>query len=145
MRGRPRTELVLNRSERQQLQAWASGRKISKSLALRSRIVLACASGATNNSVAHSIPVTAQTVSKWRARFVAMRLDGLLDAPRSGKPRTIEDAQVEAVITRTLESTPKDATHWSTRMMAREMGMSQSAISRIWRASNTVCVKGFCT
>ena len=135
MRGRPRTELVLNRSERQQLQAWASGRKISKSLALRSRSVLACASGATNNSVAHSMPVTPQTVSKWRARFVAMRLDGLLDAPRSGKPRKIKDAQIEAVITRTLESTPKDATHWSTRMMAREMGMSQSAISRIWRAS----------
>ncbi|HEX9877466.1 MAG TPA: IS630 family transposase [Gammaproteobacteria bacterium] len=134
MRGRPKAELVLNDSEREQLQSWARRRKTSQALALRSRIVLECARGADNYAVAERLAVTPQTVSKWRNRFVSMRLDGLTDAPRTGKPRTIEDAQVEAVITRTLESAPKDATHWSTRSMAKEMGLSQSAVSRIWRA-----------
>src|SRR5690606_10316716 len=109
-------------------------RKTAQAVALRSRIVLECAHGADNNSVAQRLAVTPQTVSKWRGRFVSMRLEGLTDAPRTGKPRTIEDEQVEAVIIRTLESTPKDATHWSTRSMATDMGLSQSAISRIWRA-----------
>lgn len=134
MKGRPKAALVLNEAERQQLQAWARRRKTSQALALRSRIVLSCASGASNQAVARRMAVTAQTVSKWRGRFVAMRLDGLVDAPRSGKPRTIEDAKVEEVITRTLESTPKDATHWSTRSMARETGLSRATVSRIWRA-----------
>lgn len=134
MRGRPKAELILSDDEREQLQSWARRRKTSQALALRSRIVLECARGAENNAVAERLAVTPQTVSKWRNRFVAMRLDGLTDAPRTGKPRTIEDEQVEAVIIRTLESTPKDATHWSTRSMANEMGLSQSAISRIWRA-----------
>jgi len=134
MRGRPKAELILSDDEREQLQSWARRRKTSQALALRSRIVLECARGAENNAVAERLAVTPQTVSKWRNRFVTMRLDGLTDAPRTGKPRTIEDEQVEAVIIRTLESTPKDATHWSTRSMANEMGLSQSAISRIWRA-----------
>jgi transposase len=134
MRGRPKAELILHDREREQLQSWARRRKTSQALALRSRIVLECARGADNNTVAERLAVTPQTVSKWRNRFVSMRLDGLTDAPRTGKPRTIEDGQVEAVIIHTLESTPKDATHWSTRSMAREIGLSQSAISRIWRA-----------
>lgn len=134
MRGRPKAELVLNETEREQLQAWARRRKTSQALALRSRIVLECASGLINQEVAQHLAVTPQTVSKWRRRFLEMRLDGLVDAPRPGAPRTIRDAQVDAVITQTLESKPKDATHWSTRGMAEKLGLSQSAVSRIWRA-----------
>lgn len=134
MAGRPKVELVLNEAEAEQLQAWARRRKTSQALALRSRIVLECASGVDNKHVAHKLSVTPQTVSKWRARFVQLRLDGLLDAPRPGAPRSIDDARVDAVIAKTLESQPTDATHWSTRAMAREVKMSQSAISRIWRA-----------
>ena len=134
MRGRPKARLVLNEPEREQLESWARRRKTAQALALRSRIVLGCARGDENQAVARRLSITPQTVSKWRRRFVSMRLDALVDAPRSGAPRTIEDARVEAVITRTLESTPKDATHWSTRAMAKEMGLSQSAVSRIWRA-----------
>jgi transposase len=134
MRGRPKAELILTQAEREQLQAWTRRRKTSQALALRSRIVLECAKGRDNQSVAERLSVTPQTVSKWRGRFVRLRLDGLVDAPRAGAPRTVEDAVVEAVITRTLESTPKNATHWSTREMACEMGLSQSTIGRIWRA-----------
>lgn len=103
-------------------------------MALRCRIVLACADGATNNTVAADLGVHPATVSKWRRRFVDQRLDGLTDAPRPGAPRRITDADVEQVIVTTLEETPTDATHWSTRSMAAKVGMSQSAISRIWRA-----------
>jgi transposase len=134
MRGRPKAELMLAQSEREQLQAWAQRRKTAQALALRSRIVLECASGRENLEVAQRLRVTPQTVSKWRGRFVRQRLDGLLDLPRPGRPRTIEDARVEAVIARTLESVPARATHWSTRSMAREMAVSPSAVSRIWRA-----------
>ena len=134
MRGRPKAVLVLTDIERDQLESWARRRKTSQALALRSRIVLECASGITNKEVAQRLSVIPQTVSKWRGRFVAMRLDGLVDAPRPGTPRTVTDAQVDAVIARTLESTPKNATHWSTRNMAGEMGLSQSTVSRIWRA-----------
>lgn len=134
MKGRPKAELILSTGEREQLQSWARRRKTAQALALRSRIILECARGTDNKRVAARLGITQQMVSKWRRRFVAMRLDGLLDTPRTGKPRTIEDAQVEAVITRTLESLPKNATHWSTRSMASELGMSQSAVSRIWRA-----------
>lgn len=134
MRGRPKVELKLTEAERQQLQAWTRRRKTAQALALRSRIVLACAKGLDNLSVADELDVTPQTVSKWRGRFVRERLDGLTDAPRPGAPRTVQDADVEAVITRTLESKPKDATHWSTRAMAKQAGLSQSTISRIWRA-----------
>ena len=134
MRGRPKTPLVLSTAEREQLIALTKRRKTAQALALRARIVLACAEGLDNKAVAARQRVTQQTVSKWRSRFVELRLDGLLDAPRPGAPRTIEDARVDAVIAKTLESKPQGATHWSTRTMAHAMGMSQTAVSRIWRA-----------
>lgn len=134
MRGRPKAQLVLSESEREQLTALTLRRKTAQALALRARIVLACAAGETNNAVAARQRVTKQTVSKWRARFVEHRLDGLLDAPRPGAPRTIDDARVDAVIAKTLESKPQGATHWSTRAMARETGVTQTAVSRIRRA-----------
>lgn len=134
MRGRPKAQLILTEAERKQLQAWTRRRKTSQALALRSRIVLESAKGLENQVVAEHLSITAQTVSKWRGRFIEARLDGLLDAPRPGAPRTVKDAEVDAVITRTLESTPKNATHWSTREMANQMGLSQSTVSRIWRA-----------
>ncbi len=134
MAGRPKAQLVLSEVEREQLVALTLRRKTAQALALRARIVLACADGADNQDVAARQRVTKQTVSKWRARFVDQRLDGLLDAPRVGAPRSIDDARVDALIAKTLESTPTDATHWSTRSMARDTGLSQTAVSRIWRA-----------
>jgi transposase len=134
MRGRPKSELVLTEDEHEQLTALTLRRKTAQALALRARIVLACAEGIDNKVVSSRQRVTPQTVSKWRARFVEHRLDGLLDAPRPGAPRTIDDSRVDAVITKTLESVPDAATHWSTRTMAREAGLSQTAVSRIWRA-----------
>ena len=134
MRGRPKAELVLTEAEHEQLTALTLRRKTSQALALRARIVLTCAAGIDNKVVASRQRVTPQTVSKWRARFVERRLDGLLDSPRPGAPRTIDDARVDAVIAKTLESVPAAATHWSTRTMAREAGLSQTAVSRIWRA-----------
>jgi transposase len=103
-------------------------------LAQRARIILACAEGKTNTAVAAELGITKQMVGKWRTRFVEQRLDGLLDEPRPGAPRQISDADVERVITLTLETKPDDATHWSTRSLASKSGMSQSAVSRIWRA-----------
>ena len=134
MRGRPKTELVLTQAERDELVALTLRRKTAQALALRARIVLACADGQSNRQVAVRQRVTYQTVGKWRARFVELRLDGLLDAPRSGTPRTIDDVRVDAVIARTLESVPAGATHWSTRTMASAAELSQTAVSRIWRA-----------
>ena len=125
MAGRPKAELVLNETEREQLQAWARRRKTAQALAQRSRIVLACAAGSRNQRVASEVGVTPQTVSKWRNRFAQKRLDGLLDAPRPGAPRTIDDVRVDALIAKTLEEQPADATHWSTRTMARASGLSQ--------------------
>lgn len=132
--GRPKSELVLSEAEREELTALTLRRKTAQALALRARIVLCCAEGIENNAVAARQRVTPQTVSKWRARFVRLRLEGLLDAPRPGAPRTIDDSRVDAVIAKTLESIPQGATHWSTRSMAREMDMSQTAVTRIWRA-----------
>jgi transposase len=126
--------LVLSEDERETLARWARRRTSAQALALRCRIVLACADGLTNLAVAARFEVNPATVSKWRSRFVAKRLEGLADEPRSGAPRTITDADVEAVIVKTLEDTPRDATHWSTRSMAAATGMSQSAITRMWRA-----------
>ncbi len=126
--------VVLTDDERAQLQAWARRPKSAQALALRSRIVLAAADGLGNTTVAAKLGITVTTARKWRSRFVADRLDGLTDEPRPGRPRTVSDEQVEAVITRTLESTPSNATHWSTRSMGAELGLSQSAVSRIWRA-----------
>lgn len=129
MRGRPKTELVLSDAEREQLTALILRRKTAQAMALRACIVLGCSDGMENKVVAVRQRVTPQTVSKWRARFVEHRMDGLLDAPRS-----IDDARVDAVIACTLESIPQGATHWSTRTMAREMALSQTAVARIWRA-----------
>ena len=123
MAGRPKALLVLSEVEREQLVALTLRRKTAQAVALRARIVLACSEGAQNKVVAARQRVTGQTVSKWRARFVEHRLDGLLDAPRPGAPRTIDDARVDAVIARTLESVPANTTHWSTRAMAREAGL----------------------
>jgi transposase len=132
--GRPKALLELTDGEREQLESWARRRTSAQALAQRSRIVLACAEGADNQAVAARERVSAATVGRWRARFVRERLDGLVDEPRPGRPRTISDSQVDAVIARTLECEPKGATHWSTRSMATEMGLSQTAVSRIWRA-----------
>ena len=125
---------MLTDEERETLQRWARRPKSAQSLAFRCRIVLACAEGLDNKVVAAKLHTTQQSVWKWRSRFLARRLDGLADDPRPGAVRTVTDDLVEAVIVKTLEEMPTDATHWSTRSMAKEMGMSQSAISRIWRA-----------
>ena len=127
-------QVVLSDEERVQLEAWERRRKSAQALAERARIVLTAAEGLNNSEVAERLGIHRETVRKWRSRFVEHRLDGLLDEPRPGRPRTVTDAQVEEVIVKTLESTPKDATHWSTRSMAAEVGLSQSAVSRIWRA-----------
>lgn len=132
--GRPKTPLVLKEEERERLESWARRRKTEQGLAQRARIVLACAEGRFNSEVAASLAVTNQTVGKWRRRFIEKGLEGLLDEPRPGAPRSIGDTAVEEVITRTLESQPRDATHWSTRSMAEATGMSQSSIVRIWHA-----------
>ena len=116
------------------MQAWARRPKSAQALAQRSRIVLAAAEGLKNTEIAARLGIHRGMAAKWRTRFAERRLDGLLDEPRPGRPRTIGDEQVEAVIVRTLETTPKGATHWSTRSLAAELGLSQSAVARIWRA-----------
>ena len=131
--GRPKAELTLAKDEREQLVRWSRRAKSAQSLALRSKIVLACADGLDNRQVAAKLGVVPATVGKWRRRFVDKRLDGLLDEPRPGGPRTISDEQIEAVIVATLERTPTDATHWSRASMAAETGLSRSTIGRIWR------------
>ena len=125
--------LELSEAERDQLLRWSRRAKSAQALALRSKIVLACADGLDNRQVAARLGIVPATVGKWRARFVARRLDGLIDEPRPGAPRTITDEQIEAVIVATLERTPKDATHWSRASMAAETGLSRSTIGRIWR------------
>src|SRR5215216_6671231 len=133
-RGPKLPELALTDDERATLQRWARRAQSSQALALRCRIVLACAEGASNQAVAERLGVSRPTVTKWRTRFVARQLEGLADEPRPGAPRTITDDDVERVVVKTLEETPTDATHWSTRSLAKATGMSQSAVSRIWRA-----------
>jgi len=133
--GRPKQPLVLTVEERQVLERLTNRRKSAQAMALRARIVLACARpGATNLAVAAELGVDPSTVGKWRARFVERRLKGLFDEDRPGAPRKIGDDKVERVIVKTLEEKPADATHWSTRSMARATGMSQTSISLIWRA-----------
>lgn len=132
--GRPTQPIVLAEEERQKLQEWARRPKSSQRLALRARIVLGCADGLENRQVARQLRITDQTVCKWRERFRRARLEGLADEPRPGTPRKISDADIEALITRTLESTPGQASHWSTRAMAAASGMSQATVSRVWRA-----------
>jgi transposase len=126
--------VVLSDDERAQLQGWARRTTSANGLAMRSRIVLAAADGLGNTAIAAELGIAVSSARKWRSRFLAERLDGLLDEPRPGRPRTVLDEQVEAVIVATLESTPRDATHWSTRSLATHLGLSQSAVSRIWRA-----------
>ena len=131
---RPKQPVVLSDDERSKLQEWARRPKTAQRLALRARIVLGCADGIENRQVARQLRITDQTVCKWRERFRTARLEGLADEPRPGAPRRISDAQIEALITRTLEAPPPNASHWSTRTMAQAISMSQSAVSRVWRA-----------
>src|SRR6266581_6029472 len=132
--GRPIPPLQLSREERETLERWVRRPTSAQALSLRARVILTCAQGKTNTEVAQQMHLAKPTVGKWRSRFVARRLDGLLDEPRPGAPREISDAAVERVLRWTLEKRPADATHWSTRSMARRCGLSQSAVSRIWRA-----------
>jgi transposase len=132
--GRPKAALVVTEAEVEALTRWARRPKSSQQLALRSRIVLACGRGLSNTKVAAELKISMPTVGKWRQRFVDHRLEGLLDEPRPGAPRKITDEDVERVVVQTLESKPQAATHWSTRSMAEASGLSQTAVSRIWRA-----------
>src|SRR6202047_3007911 len=127
-------ELVLSEAERTELKQLSSRRKTAQALALRARIVLECAQGLENQEVAASLGVAKNTVGKWRRRVVERRMDGLHDEPRSGAPRSIEDDRIEAVIVKTLESLPGNATHWSSRGMAKASGFSGSSVKRILRA-----------
>ena len=125
--------LALSDAERAQLAQWTRNRQ-ARALALRARIVLRCDAGRSNRVVAAQLRVTTQTVGKWRARFVAQRMQGLLDEPRPGAPRSISDELVEAVLAKTLHEHPPDAKRWSSRRLASALGISQRAVLRIWRA-----------
>ncbi|HEX4614148.1 MAG TPA: IS630 family transposase [Urbifossiella sp.] len=133
-RGPQPPAITLTDDERDKLVAWTRRPTIQQRLAIRSRIVLAAAAGQSNTDIAADLRVTLPTVRKWRTRFATSRLDGLTDEPRPGTPRTITDTQVEQALARTLEAKPKDATHGSTRTLAGDLGLSQSAVGRIWRA-----------
>jgi transposase len=126
--------IELTESERAQLEAWTRRRTSAQALAMRARIVLLAAEGLKNTEIAERLEISRNMAMTWRARFAEHRLDGLTDEPRPGRPRTVTDEQVEAVIVKTLETTPKGATHWSTRSMAKEVGLTQSAVLRIWKA-----------
>ena len=132
--GRPLPPLTLDDEEREALARWARRPKTAQALALRARIILSGADGLNNTAVSVQLGVSKQTVGKWRSRFLERRLDGLSDEPRSGRPRAVTDDDVERVITLTLETAPRDATHWSTRSMAQRSGLSHNTVSRIWRA-----------
>jgi transposase len=132
--GRPIPPLTITDEERATLERWARRPTTAQAVAQRARLILRCAAGTTNTRVARDLHLTKQTVGKWRARFLAKRLDGLLDEPRPGAPRTVSDTDVERVLTRTLETKPADATHWSIRSMAQACGLSRSTVNRIWHA-----------
>ena len=132
--GRPKLAVILTAEERQRLESLAHRSRSAPLMARRARIIVACAEGTDSKVVARRLRVTPGTVCKWRGRFITRRLDGLYDDPRPGAKRTITDEQVEQVIIRTLETTPRGATHWSTREMATAVGLSRMAISRIWHA-----------
>lgn len=132
--GRPAATIELTTEERNELVALTRRRKTAQQLAMRARIVLACADGVANKDVATRLGVSKQMVTRWRVRFARERLDGIYDEPRPGAPRTITDAMIERVVVDTLEKSPKGETHWSTRSMAKHSGLSQSTISRIWQA-----------
>lgn len=134
MAGRELPAVELDEAERAELMSLASRRKTAQALALRARIILACAEGGQSKVIAERMGLDRETVGRWRRRFMAQRMEGLYDEPRSGAPRTIDDVRIEAVIVRTLESLPPDATHWSSRSMAKASGLSVSTVQRIWRA-----------
>src|ERR1700692_4229947 len=133
-KGRPVALVTVTAEQRNHLESWSKRPKTAQALAMRSRIVLLAAAGQSNTAIARQLTTRPHTVGKWRRRFVEQGVDGLLDEPRPGTPRKLSDQQVEKVIARTLESQPEAATHWSTRDMAKACGLSQSTISRIWRA-----------
>jgi transposase len=132
--GRPTKPLNLTPEEKEKLVLLARRPKSAQAIAMRARIVLGCDEGLRNGAVAKKLHITGATVCKWRERFRVNRLEGLLDEPRPGAPRSITDAQVEQVVTQTLESMPDNSTHWSSRLMAKKIGLSQTAIVRIWHA-----------
>jgi transposase len=132
--GRPVPPIELTEHERRELEGLARRRKTAQGLAKRARLILACADGDTNIKAAEAAGLTRETAGKWRRRFAEHRLDGLYDEPRPGPPRTISDAQVEEVVVKTLESTPKGQTHWTRSAMAKEVGLSSATIGRIWKA-----------
>ena len=133
-RGPSPAEITLTDYERAELEGWSRRRTTASGLAMRSRIVLAAADGGSNSEVAQRLGLDRSTVRRWRGRFVEQRCDGLLDEPRPGRPRSIDDSKIKDLITATLESAPKNATHWSTRSMAEHLDLSQSTVSRVWRA-----------
>src|SRR6478736_9600306 len=128
-----RAEVVVSAEEREVLERWARRPSSAQALAFRCRVVLAAAEGRSSTEIAAELGCALSTVGKWRGRFARRGLDGLHDEPRPGKPRTISDEDVERVVVKTLEQQPANATYWSTRSMAAATGMSQSAVSRIWR------------
>jgi transposase len=132
--GRPKKPLEITDKDRVKLQTMARRPKSAQAMAMRARIVLSCEEGMSNSEVARKLHIAGATVGKWRERFRKQGLEGLLDEPRVGAPRKITDQQIEEVVTKTLESMPANSTHWSTRLMAAEMGLSQNAIVRIWHA-----------
>ena len=132
--GRPKKPLEIVTADREKLSMIARRPKSAQAMAMRARIILSCGQGRSNSEVARKLQITGATVGKWRERFREFGLDGLLDETRIGAPRKITDKQIEDVVTKTLESMPAHSTHWSTRLMAEEMGLSQNAIVRIWRA-----------
>jgi len=133
-RGRPPTPVTLTATQRRDLKRWATGRTVSHQLVVRARIVLACADGGGTNEVAELVGVTPQTVSRWRKRFAQGGTDALHDLPRPNTHRKLSDEKVEELIRTTLQSKPKGQTHWSTRQLAKKLGISQSSVSRVWRA-----------
>jgi transposase len=132
--GRPKRPLILTVDEEERLQSLAHRARSQPALARRARLVLACAQGLANQSVARKVRCSLGMVGKWRSRFLKRRLEGLYDEPRPGAPRKVSDAQVERIVVQTLESTPRAQTHWSTRSLAQASGLSRMTISRIWRA-----------
>ena len=133
-RGPQLRELKLTAQENNQLVEWTRRHKTSQALTLRARIILACAQGVNNSEVAKRCRVIRQTVGKWRGRFLEQRLDGVLDETRPGAPRKLDDARIEQLIATTLNERPLVATHWSTRLLAKKLKLSQSTVSRVWRA-----------
>src|SRR3954449_1079985 len=132
--GRPKQAVRLTEEERERLQSLTHRARSQPLLARRARVVLACAEGLDNKTVARKLRVSLGMVGKWRSRFLESRLEGLYDEPRPGAPRKVSDSQVEEVIIQTLESTPRSETHWSTRGIAKATGLSRMTISRIWHA-----------